>query len=161
MKIFIRSLVTAVLLSVALFAAELPELPKEAVKLQKDYQKSSEAALAPIRERYIADMMKLYGIAMEKKDINQALAIKQEINEAIAQTMAGEWRESSGELLTIRGGGITSHSNGATGTWLIKGDEMKLKWSNGAQHTFPITVTRQTLRGTLNAEDSVVLTRTK
>jgi hypothetical protein len=136
------------------------DLPAPAKKLQRDFQKACESALDPLRERYVQDLAKLYDKALKDKNVSEAVVVKHEMNLIIALSMAGEWKEKAGGLLTILPNGNLSHTNGATGTWVIKDDEMFLTWSNGAHHTFPIIATKELLRGRLG-DEPVTLTRAK
>ena len=158
---------TSIALSVSLiasvsmsFADESAGLPSNAKKLQTSYQKAVEQAIAPLRGRYVADLNKLYDQAMKDKKLIEAVALKREMNSVISLTMTGNWRDNPG-LMHIRPDGTLSHSNGATGNWKIEGDQMVLKWSNGANHTFPIAETTDILRGKLAGSTSVILTREK
>lgn len=142
------------------FADDAAELSPDAKRLQRGYQKSVEQAVAPLRVRYISELAKLYDQAMKDKKLTEAVALKQEMNGIISLTMTGTWRDNPG-VMHIDPNGTLSHSNGATGTWKIEGDDMVLKWSNGAGHTFPIVETKEILRGKLDETTSVILTREK
>jgi len=148
------------ILPVLLQADPVAELPMAAKKLQQAYHKSADHALLPIRERYLNDLTKLSDQAIKDKNLSEALALKAEINRVIAATMAGEWNDKPG-VMFINPDGTLAHSNGATGTWTIKGDEMVLDWSNGAKHFFPLVLTKDILKGTVgvNRPVSVTLTR--
>lgn len=160
MKALLQISLIAILSTHPSRAESQTDLPAPAKKLQRDFQKACESALDPLRERYVQDLTKLYDKALKDKNLAEALVVKHEMNLIIAQSMFGEWREKSGGLLTIFPNGTLSHTNGATGTWVIKEDEMVLTWSNGAHHAFTVLATKELLRGKLG-DEPVTLSRVK
>src|SRR5688572_8900694 len=143
-----------------LLADPVTELPMEAKKLQRAYRKSADYALLPIRERYLKELTKLSDQAIKDKNLSEAVILKAEMNSVIAATMTGEWNDNPG-IMFINPNGTLTHSNGATGTWTIKDNEMVLDWNNGAKHFFPLILTKDILKGKVGADrpKSVTLTR--
>lgn len=152
--------ILAIGIQTALLPAAEREMPPAAKKLQEEYHSAIDAATAPIRERYLNDLTKLSEAALKAGKLVEVLALRQEINTLRAQTMTGEWREQGGGIMQIYSDGSLRHTNGATGRWTIKDDDMILDWGNGAKHTFPIVDTKNNLRGKLH-EETVTLSRVK
>src|SRR5262249_29087058 len=90
--------------------------------------------------------------------LSEAISLRGEINSMVAMSMTGTWRDTVGTMYIYPNGTIR-HSNGATGTWVIKGDDMLLNWSNGARHDFPIVKTTNLLRGRFNDSTPLTLER--
>lgn len=123
-------------------------MPAAAQKLQRDYVKSIEDADAPIRDRYVAALTKLYDLAMSSGKPDEALALKREINLQQAQPLLGRWNDAEGGgVLDIRRDGSLGHSNGSTGHWELKGEVICLFWDNGWKHEIPLAKPGAILRG--------------
>jgi hypothetical protein len=148
------------ILPTLLLADPVAELPMAAKKLQQAYRKSADHALLPIRERYLKELTKLSDQAIKDKNLSEAVVLKAEINSIIAATMTGEWNDKPG-VMFINPNGTLAHSNGATGTWTIKGDEMVLDWSNGAKHFFPLILTKDILKGKVGVDRPISVTLTR
>ena len=95
---------------------------------------------------------------MKTNKLSDAIAIKREMTGILALSMTGTWRDTKG-IIHIFPNGTIRHSNGATGTWVIKGDNMLLAWSNGAKHDFPIVKTGNLLKGVFNDSRELTLPR--
>lgn len=107
-------------------------LPQEAQKLKADFLSTIETAEAPIRNRYVADLAKLYDQAAKEGKVNEALALKREMNDTTVQSMLGEWNDTVGRgVMNLHCNGTVSNTNGAKGRWQLQGDVLLIIWENG------------------------------
>ena len=129
-------------------AEEIPRLPEEAIKLQNAYNRSIEATSKPIRERYVADLIKLQQRSTRAAKLDDALALKTEIESVTVRAILGKWKEAAG-IMTIDADGTVRHSNGNSARWEIQDGDIVLSWKNGFKHLFPSLTTGDTVRGKL------------
>jgi len=120
------------------------EMPSDVVRAREKYQKN----VAEATQRYLDELARIQSREVMLRDTKVALQVTGEINKVLVSTMAGKWNDDRGGLLYINTNGSLYHSNGATGTWVIDGDNLVLTWSNGAKHSFPVVKTKDVLRGT-------------
>ncbi len=134
MKLLLQTFNCAIALafSVSALAEEPAQLPDAAKKLQQAYRQSTEAAIKPIRDRYIADLKKLQEQSMKAGKLTDAVALNQEIASFAVSSIFGEW-SSENMRLYIRQDHTASYTNGNTATWEIKGDELVRKRGNGVR----------------------------
>lgn len=129
-----------------IFAVSLraQEMPSDVVRAREKYQKN----LAEATQRYLDELARIQSREMMLRDTKVVLQVTGEINKVLASTMAGKWNDVGGGMMYINANGSLNHSNGATGTWVIDGNNLVLTWSNGAKHNFPIVKTKDILKGT-------------
>lgn len=86
MKSLHNAVVTAV--SLALFASSnaetAPALPKDAETLRKSFREARQRAVLPLEQRYRSDLEKLLSAHTKAGHLNEALAIRQELEELAA-----------------------------------------------------------------------------
>lgn len=129
-------------------SAEVVPLPPAAQKLRKDYLASIEIVEAPIRERYLADLTKLCDQAVKAGKLDEALALRTEMNNTMVQPMLGRWTDPLGRgFMDLRKDGTVAHTNGSTGHWELRGEVLCVAWNNGWKHEFPLAKPGPILRG--------------
>ncbi len=143
--------VSAILGGTFSFADELSRLPDAAVKLQNAYNQSIEVASKPIRERYLADLKTLQEQSTRAAKLDDALALKREIERVTVRAILGKWKElpEGTGTITIDADGTAHNSNGASAVWEIRGGDIILPWSNGYKHIFPFSEMGDNLHGKL------------
>ena len=98
-------------------SADSGKLPDEAAQLKRAYQQAAERAVGPIRERYAADLKRLLEQATRSGKLDQALAIKNELDTVSAgrSAAAGTVAEFEQRLFGIN--------------WLWKGEGSKFSFA--------------------------------
>jgi hypothetical protein len=139
------SLAIGLALSQPAMADEAASLPESGKRLQNAYRKSVEAAVKPIRDRYVSDLKKLLEQSTKSGNLDEALALR---NEMAAQHMVGEWKTNGGPLL-IREDRTAIWCDGQnTGVWEIRDNNIIIKWQLGhITFTFPTLELTDTVRG--------------
>ncbi|RYD85696.1 MAG: hypothetical protein EOP84_01590 [Verrucomicrobiaceae bacterium] len=146
----LRHLQAILLLLLSEEASAQALLPPAVLKLKQTYEQSMEKAAAPIRERYVDNLTKLQDQLTKSSKPEAALAVKAEIRLVLVQPMLGRWNDAAGDgILELRKGGVTTHSNGTTGSWEIRDNLLCIDWANGWKHEFPIVKVGPLLSGTL------------
>ena len=149
MRILLQSLISTAALAVCVsaFADQAAQLPDAGKKLQQAYLQSVQTATKPIRDRYVADLKKLQDQLMKSGKLDDAVAIKQEIETLIVGHLFGEW-DSTGGRVYIRANHTATYSGGNTATWEIQGNDIVLKWkSPNVIYTYSITDPGDTISG--------------
>ena len=137
-----------VAVSVSTFAEPPTQMPDAAKKLEQAYKQSVEAAIKPIRSRYLADLRKLQEQSMKSGKLNDAVALKQAIDTLAVGHLLGEWNSTGGRI-DIRADHTAIWNNGGnTATWEIRGNDIILQWKNPkVVYTYSISDTGDTING--------------
>ncbi len=156
MKQFSRALplIVAMLLhcpaSAGVESAEESPLPAAALKLRKSYLATIETIEAPLRDRYVTDLTELYDQAVKAGKVNEALALKTELNSTMVQPMLGKWNDTVGKgVMDLHRDGAVSNTNGEKGRWRLEGEVLCIQWNNGWRIKCPLTKPGKKLRGQL------------
>ncbi len=137
-------------LSIAMVSAEEPaggqKLPDEAARIKQEYQQDVERAVRPMRERYLSNLKRLLDDATRNGKLNEALAIKAEIDNASAGTADAtdsieefEKRFTAVKWTWNNAWGVTFNSNGTADrglTWKsVKPYTIEYKYPDGNHGT--------------------------
>ena len=102
-----------------------------------------------LKQRFLADLQRLQEQSTRAGKLEEALAIKQEI-ERIQGSSArppflGKWAAPNGPIDIMPD--KTARHGGDTASWEVTDGELILTWSNGYKHRYPATFAGDTLRG--------------
>src|SRR4051812_7793942 len=127
-------------------ADDASHLPDAAMGLKRAYKQSIEAASKPIRERYLADLRKLQEQATRAGKLEDAIAIKKEVDSLSPQNFLGKWQEANAPgTITTEADGTARHSGGGAATWEVRDRDVIITWSRW-KHVFPSAVAGDTIR---------------
>ena len=144
-------LVCTILVGASSLADEPARLPDAAIKLHNAYNQSLEAAAKPIRERYLADLKTLQEQSTRAAKLDDALALKKEIERVTVRAILGKWKElpEGTGTITVDADGTAHNSNGASAVWETRGGDIILPWTNGYKHIFPFSEMGDNVHGKL------------
>jgi hypothetical protein len=151
MKSAKNSLPLSALLSIGLalshpaMADEAASLPESGKRLQNAYRKSVEAAVKPIRDRYVSDLKKLLEQSTKSGNLDEALALR---NEMAAQHFVGEWKANGGYYIIREDRTVIATNGGNSGVWEIRDNNIILNWKLGpVTYKFSTLELTDTVRG--------------
>ena len=124
---------------------EVPRLPDAAIKLQSAYNQSIEAASKPIRERYLAEIKKLQEQSTKAGKLDDALALRREINRISIQHFTGKWNHVYGTIVISADGTAVCQNN--TATLEIEGSDLVFRWKTDGIYRISLSEAGDTIQG--------------